>query len=310
MDPTMIELGPLRIQWYGFFLTVAIFAAFEISKRFVKAWGYDPNHFEQTAFWAVIWGVIGARLGYVLTSPGEFIKHPEEIFYIWRGGLSFHGAIIGGLIPVIYYARRFKFPIYAYLDAMTPGVAMGIIAGRLGNIMNGSDTVGRLTNWPIGFTWPDSAKGFPGVCKGIGDISEWVRCSQADLVRGPVHFTQLYGVLIGLALLILGFFWIRQNRRYGYVFWQFVLWYSLLRGGLEETFRLNPLWLKAYLNETAGIGFFTATQIFSIPLIILGMVMLARLPKGQREPAPASLPVPAPVSAPKPSGKTKKGKQR
>jgi len=153
--------------------------------------------------------------------------------------------------------------------------------------MNGSDTVGRLTNWPIGFTWPASASGFPGVCPGINDISEVVRCAPEALVRGPVHFTQLYGALIGLVLLLLSIYWLRQNRAYGYVFWQFVLWYSLLRSVFEETFRLNPLWIKVYLNEQAGIGLFTATQIISIPLIALAIFFLMRW-KGSRENPPAA----------------------
>ena len=291
MDPTLIQIGSFRIAWYGLFLTLAIFGAFELAKRILKGWGFDPNRFEQIAFWAVIWGVIGARLGYVITSPAEFNANPIEALYIWRGGLSFHGGMIGGMIPLIYYARRYGAPLWPYFDAIVPGVALGIIAGRLGNFMNGSDTVGRLTTWPIGFTWPTSAVGFPGVCKGINDISEYTQCGAA-LVRGPVHLTQIYGVIIGIVLLALAFYWIRQNRSYGYVFWQFVLWYSVLRAGIEETFRLNPLLIKSYVNESAGIGFFTTTQVISIPLIIAAIVILARWPKGGRQAPPTPAPVP------------------
>lgn len=289
MDPILIEIGSLQIRWYGLFLVLAIFASFEIAKRILKQWGYNPEQFEQIAFWAVIWGVVGARVGYVITSPGEFSGNPAAALYIWQGGLSFHGAIIGGLIPFVYHYHRNKIPIWAYLDAVVPGVALGIMAGRLGNIMNGSDTVGRLTNWPIGFTWPASASGFPGVCPGIQDISEVVRCAPEALVRGPVHFTQLYGVLIGLVLLLLSLYWLRQNRAYGYVFWQFVLWYSVLRSVFEETFRLNPLWIKVYLNEQAGIGFFTATQIISIPLIVLSIYFLTRWKGPREQPAPSPM---------------------
>ncbi len=299
MDPILIEIGSLQIRWYGLFLVLAIFASFEIAKRILKSWGHDPDRFEQIAFWAVIWGVIGARVGYVLTSPGDFSANPVSAFYIWQGGLSFHGAIIGGLIPFVYHYYRSKIPVWAYLDAVVPGIAVGIAAGRLGNIMNGSDTVGRLTNWPIGFTWPASASGFPGVCPGINDISEVARCAPEAIVRGPVHFTQLYGVLIGLVLLLLAIYWLRQNRAYGYVFWQFVLWYSVLRSVFEETFRLNPLWIKSYLNEQAGIGLFTATQIVSIPLIIVAIVLLLRW-KGSRENPPAAAVSLTPTTKPAP----------
>ncbi|WP_199489936.1 prolipoprotein diacylglyceryl transferase [Meiothermus sp. QL-1] len=282
----MIEIGSLQIRWYGLFLVLAIFAAFEIAKRLLQGWGLDPNRFEQIAFWAVVWGVVGARVGYVVTSPNEFSANPIAALYIWQGGLSFHGAIVGGLIPFIYHHYRYKIPVWAYLDASIPGVALGVAAGRLGNIMNGSDTVGRLTNWPIGFTWPTWASGFPGVCPGIHDISEIGRCAPEALVRGPVHFTQLYGVIIGLVLLLLAFHWLRQKQAYGYVFWQFVLWYSVLRSVFEETFRLNPLWLPVYLNEEAGIGLFTATQLISLPLVLLALFLLPRF----RKPREASHP--------------------
>ncbi len=275
MDPTMIQIGPLRIQWYGFFLTVAIFAAFELAKRRLKAWGLDTERFEHVAFWAVVWGVVGARLGYVLTSPGPFLENPAEILYIWHGGLSFHGAVLGGALAFLYFHKRKGYPLYPYLDAATPGVALGIMAGRLGNFMNGSDTAGRLTTLPIGFTWPESATGFPGVCPGIDDISQVYRCT--ELLRGPVHLTQIYGVGVGLVLLFLSLYWLKKRPFYGYAFWNFLLWYSVLRSMLEEPFRLNPLWLPVYRNDELGIGLFTATQIVSIPLILLSWWALRRL---------------------------------
>ncbi|WP_299429039.1 prolipoprotein diacylglyceryl transferase [uncultured Meiothermus sp.] len=307
MDPILIEIGSLQIRWYGLFLVLAIFASFEIAKRILRSWGHDPDRFEQIAFWAVIWGVIGARVGYVITSPGDFSADPVSALYIWQGGLSFHGAIIGGILPFVYQYYRYKIPVWAYLDAVVPGIAIGVALGRFGNFMNGSDTVGRLTNWPIGFTWPNAATGFPGVCPGINDISEWLLCADA-LVRGPVHLTQIYGALLGVVLLGLSVFWLRQNRAHGYVFWQFVLWYSVLRSVFEEPFRLNPLWIKTYLNEQAGIGLFTATQIVSIPLIIVAVVLLMRW-KGQRE-NPSSTAVPVPVGPAPRSGSARQNKKR
>ncbi len=275
MNPTMIQIGPLRIQWYGFLLTLAIFIGFELAKRRLRAWGLDAEKFETVAFWAVVWGVVGARLGYVLTSPGYFLQNPAEILYIWHGGLSFHGAILGGALVFLYYHRRRGYPLWPYLDAATPGVALGIIAGRIGNLMNGSDTVGRLTSLPIGFTWPEWAKGFPGVCLGIDDISQVYRCQ--ELVRGPVHLTQIYGALVGLILLPLAYYWLKKKPFYGYAFWNFILWYSVLRSVLEEPFRLNPLWLPVYRNDELGIGLFTATQVVSLPLILFSWYMLRRL---------------------------------
>ncbi len=275
MNPIMIHIGPLTVRWYGFLITLAIFIGYFLARRYVERKGYDPDKFEEAIFWAVIAGVIGARLVYVLTSWGDFAGQPLRALYIWQGGLAFHGAILGGLIPLVYFARKQKVPVNVYLDATLPGIALGVIGGRLGNLMNGSDTVGRLTTLPIGYTWPAWARGFPGICTSSDKLA-WGICS-GQVVRGPVHLTQIYGALIGLVLLVLSFYWWRKNRTPGWAFWNFVLWYSVLRSLLEEPFRLNPLWWPVYLNHKLGIGFFTATQLVSIPLVALALYMLWRL---------------------------------
>ncbi len=275
MHPIMIQIGPLTVRWYGFLITLAIFIGYFLARRYVARKGYDPDKFEEAIFWAVVAGVIGARLVYVLTSWGEFAHDPVRILYIWQGGLAFHGAILGGLIPLVWLAKKHGVPVYVYLDATLPGIALGIIGGRIGNLMNGSDTVGRLTNLPLGYTWPAWARGFPGICSSTGQLA-WGFCN-GEVLRGPVHLTQLYGAAIGLVLLVLSFYWWKQNHKPGWAFWNFVLWYSLLRSLLEEPFRLNPLWWPVYVNRELGIGFFTATQLVSIPLIILALYMLWRI---------------------------------
>ena len=106
MDPVMVEIGPLAIRCYGGCLTLAIFLGYELARRRLRAWGWDLEPFERVVFWAVVFGVVGARLGYVLTSPGYFLENPLEALYIWHGGLSFHGAILGGRIHRVGFVRR------------------------------------------------------------------------------------------------------------------------------------------------------------------------------------------------------------
>ncbi len=275
MDPILLQLGPFAIRWYGFLITLAIFVGFYLAERRLRAQGQDVELFDRAAVWAVIWGVIGARVVYVLTSWGNFAHNPLAALYIWQGGLSFHGAILGGVLAFLYFRWRYGAPFYAFVEAALPGVALGIIGGRIGNFMNGSDTVGRLTTLPIGFTWPESAVGFPGICTATGDLAYGV--CLGEVVRGPVHLTQLYGAFIGLVLLVLVYRWYAAKRPEGYVFWNFVLWYSVLRSVLEEPFRLNPLWWPVYTNDALGVGLFTATQLVSIPLVLLALYQLGRL---------------------------------
>jgi phosphatidylglycerol:prolipoprotein diacylglycerol transferase len=155
----------------------------------------------------------------------------------------------------------------------------------------------------------------PGLCSvdGVYHMMGTAECfpvttAGLDPIRGPVHLTQIYGVIIGVVLLIAAFYWLRSKRP-GWAMWQFVLWYSLLRAGIEETFRLNPLWWKVYLSEgpgTPGIGLFTATQLFSIPLIILAIIVLVRL---ARSPIPPTNPVPVPVGSGGPSNMAAKAQK-
>lgn len=280
MDPVAIQIGGFTIAWYGILITAGILIGAWIATRLARQRGLNADLLSDMMFWAVVWGVIGARLVFVLTSPQNF-RGASLIDYIniRQGGISIHGGLAAGLLVLLYYARRYRINLYRYAELMIPGVALGIIGGRIGNIMNGSDTVGRVTGWPIGYKWPAWAHGYQdAMCNPAVPLNLSQYC-QNGVVQAHVHFTQLYGVFIGIALFIASFYWLR-SRKPGWAFWQFWLWYSLLRAGIEETFRLNPLPWKVYLNEgpnAPGIGLFTDTHLVSIPIIILSLVMLARI---------------------------------
>jgi len=291
MDPVAFQIGGFTVAWYGILITAGILLGAWIATRLAKQRGLNVDLLSDMMFWAVVWGIIGARIVFILTSPSAF-ENASFLDYIniRQGGISIHGGLAAGVLVLLYYARRYRINFYRYAEVMIPGVGLGIIGGRIGNIMNGSDTVGRVTGWPIGFQWPDSARGFhDAMCnKAIPlNLSEYCTLQGNQLVvTAPVHFTQLYGVIIGVIILGAGFLWLR-SRKPGWAFWQFVLWYSVLRSVLEETFRLNPVSWKVYVDEglgRSGIGLFTDTQIASIPLVLIAVIMLVRL---ARQPEPA-----------------------
>lgn len=309
MRSELVNLFGLKIAWYGVLITLGVLLGSLIAQRLARRRGLNEQLLSDLIVWTVLWGVVGARVFYVLTSPEQFRGASLlKLANIREGGIAIHGGLVFGIIVILYYQYRHRISFYRYADLMAPGVALGIIGGRLGNFFNGSDTMGRLTGWPVGFTWPEVGApilgafksplnwaGMPGLCASPGGVEVAARCLGGQLVRGPVHLTQIYGVLIGLALLVASFVWLRSARP-GWVFWQFILWYSLLRAGLEETFRLNPLWWRVYLSEgpnAPGIGLFTTTQLFSIPIIALALVMLVWI---ARQPANAS---DAPGTAPR-----------
>ena len=317
MDPIMLQLGPLALRWYGFLIALGVLIGTWVAVGIAPKRGLDPEKLLDMLVYLVVAGIVGARLVYVLTSPSAFFGpggDPLSALYIWQGGISFHGGVLGIVLAVWLYARAHGLNMWAYLDVMMPTAAFGIIGGRIGNFMNGTDTGGRLTDWPIGFTWPEPGTdtfgafgrfvfgdnlwaSFRGVCilpdETVYNVTQTF-CA-GDYVRGPVHLTQFYGVVVGVLLIFITFWALSRRRAPGYVFWQFVLWYSVLRSVLEETFRDNPLFWNVYLSEglnEPGIGLFTLTQLVSVPLVLIALYMLLTLSpadegRGERAPLEA-----------------------
>jgi len=281
-----------------------------LANRLAAARGLNTDLLSDMIFWAVLWGLVGARVFYIFTSLDEFRGASLlKLINIREGGISIHGGVVFGVFVLLYYQWRYRINFYRYSDLMAYGLAFGIIGGRIGNFFNGSDTIGRLTSWPIGFTWPAEGSpilgifrsennwtGFPGFCQAGGTyqmLNEALcQLTGGSYLRGPVHLTQIYGALIGVALAVMTYLWLRSKRP-GWVTWNFILWYSVLRSVFEETFRYNPLWWKVYLSEgpdAPGIGLFTATQLFSIPIALVAAFMLWRIARQPEQPHDAAAP--------------------
>jgi len=284
MDPIMLQLGPLAIRWYGFLIALGVLLASVWATRLAKERGLDPEKLLDMAVWLVIAGIIGARLVYVLTSPSAFFGpggNPLSAFYIWQGGISFHGGLLGIMVATWLYCRIHNMNMWSYLDVMTPVAGLGIIGGRIGNFMNGTDTGGRLTNWPIGFQWPEPGTetwgAFGRFVFGENLWAFYPPACGAPFAAGEVcnvHLTQIYGALVGVLLLLVTVWALRRSRTPGFAFWHMVLWYSVLRSLIEEPFRDNPLTWKIFENTSAGVGSFTLTQLASIIIVLIAAYML------------------------------------
>ncbi len=288
MDPILIQLGPLALRWYGLLIALGVLGASYWTLAEAKRRDLDTDKLLDMTLWLVLSGLIGARLVYVLTSPSAYFGpggNPLDAVAIWQGGGSIHGGVLGIFIAVWIYSRIHGLNMWSYMDVLTPVGALGVIGGRIGNFMNGSDTTGRVTGWPIGFTWPEpGTPTFGAVGRFVFGDNLWAYAPQVLVggqpAYGPVHLTQIYGVFIGIALVFILLWAFGRSRAPGFVWWQFVLWYSVLRSVFEETFRDNPLFWNVYLSEginAPGIGLFTLTQLVSIPLILISLYMLLTL---------------------------------
>src|SRR5690606_11642231 len=137
LDPVMFQLGPLTVRWYGFFMAVSMAIGIYYFIKHGTGRGLPEDALYNAALVAIVLGVVGARLVYVATNWGDYAGNPVEIIRVDHGGLSFHGAVGGGMLALWYYARRAGLPFQSLLDLGVPGVCVGIMLVRIGNLFNG-----------------------------------------------------------------------------------------------------------------------------------------------------------------------------
>jgi len=160
----------LPIYWYGVLIVGGIMlGAYTVSFEVVRR-GLDPDHVWGGLTWAVVLGVIGARLYHILTPPPsmcasvgicsalDYIKDPIQLVNFRGGGLGIYGAIVGGVLGVSLYSRRYKMDWLAYADLGVYGLALGQFVGRWGNFFN-QELYGRPTDlpWAVHIDYPLSA---------------------------------------------------------------------------------------------------------------------------------------------------------
>jgi len=233
LDPVAFAIGPFAIRWYGLFMAISILAGFYYLRRDALKMGHDEDFVYNLVLFMVIGGVIGARLIYVATNWSHYSGDFLAMIRIDQGGLSFHGAIGGGALAAWFYASAKGGKFSRFFDLAIPGIAIGIILVRIGNLING-EVMGRPT----------------------------------ELFGFDRHPAQIYASLLGIVVLIIHNVLAKQRRPDGYLAWSFLLYYSLFRALIEETVRENPLYAWGYINETWGIGLFTLTHLISLPIIL------------------------------------------
>lgn len=180
MHPDLFEIGGMQIHSYGFFIALGYVCALLLGRWLAKSRGFDPAPFMDVAFIAIVSGVVGARILYVITSPAYFIEHPTEILDFWNGGLVFYGGFILATVACVSYGLWRKMPLWPSTDIVLVGVAFAHAFGRLGCF-------------------------FAGCCHGSVCALPWGMVNNSSFVpsalRGvPLHPVQLYESLLLFAL--------------------------------------------------------------------------------------------------------------
>ena len=143
----LIQLGPLSIRWYGLLMASAIAIGFWLAYREAQAEDLPADDLLTVAQWAVLAGLVGARIYEVIFSWDYYGQYPAKIIAVWEGGLAIHGGLILGPIVGIWLARRKRLPILRCLDVVSPSIVLGQAIGRWGNFFN-EEAFGRPTDLP------------------------------------------------------------------------------------------------------------------------------------------------------------------
>lgn len=203
--PPGFYLGPLQIRFYGIAYLLAFIVGTALAIRHLERRGVPRKVSTDIAFWAIVFGLIGARLYFVVQSGWLwYLTHPLHIFAIWEGGMAFFGAIFAALIVLIVMARRHHINFWDLLDAGVLFAAIGQPIGRLGNVMNG-EILGPPSNlpWAIRYTNPASMAPHLGVAYQPANLYEAVGTL---LILGVLLYLRRRGVppgVIGLTYLVL-----------------------------------------------------------------------------------------------------------
>lgn len=250
IDPVAFAIGPFSVRWYGLAYLAGFALAGWIIYRTAKRWkvNLDVDNLCTIVIAVVIGILLGGRLGYCLFyGNGYYFENPIEILYINKGGMSFHGALIGGIIAGIIVCKRVGMPILTFADMTCVGCPLGLLFGRCANFING-ELWGAPTNLPWGVNFGGAA---------------------GDIYRHP---SQLYeGFLEGIVIFVVMYLLSRKKKpcSQGVYSGLFLIMYGVFRIAVE--FVREPDVQIGYLFG----GWLTMGMVLSVPLILGGVVLLA-----------------------------------
>ncbi|EQC44793.1 prolipoprotein diacylglyceryl transferase [Bacteriovorax sp. Seq25_V] len=246
ISPVLISLGPLQVRWYALMYVVGFILAGYLLKNLIKKnfLKITEEQIDSLTFIMGLCMVLGARFIYVFVYNWSYYQHNlGEVFAVWKGGLSFHGAVLGFLVAGFIFAKKNKVEWGQIMDSVCLVGAPGIFFGRLGNFING-ELYGRITTSPVGM-----------IFKTGGPY--------------PRHPSQLYEAFFeGLVLSLILWFAVNKVKKYWQISSFFLIGYGAFRFGVEF-FREADAQLGYYF------GFMTMGQILCAIMIIAGFALYA-----------------------------------
>lgn len=245
INPVAFHINTWPVYWYGLMYLFGFLAGWGLlSLRIrVSSRGFNSEQISDVVFFTALGAIIGGRVGYMLFYDWHaFFSNPLLVFQTWKGGMSFHGGVLGVVVALIFYANKVKKPLLELTDLVIPVIPIGLGAGRIGNFING-ELWGRVTDVSWGMLFP-----------GAGPL--------------PRHPSQLYEfALEGVVLFIILWAYSNKPKPVGAISGLFAISYGLFRCFIE--FFREP-------DQQIGFiaGWLTEGQLLSLPLIVVGIILM------------------------------------
>ncbi len=250
IDPIAIEIGPIAIRWYALAYVVGILLSWRYMIRLIRRSpaGIEVIHIDDLIVWGTLGIILGGRIGYTMFyKPGYFIDHPLEILAMWRGGMSFHGGLLGVLIAIFLFARLRKISFVALGDIVVCAAPIGLFLGRVANFING-ELFGRVSDAPWAMVFPHG-----------GPLAR----HPSQLYEAALEGLVLFAILAWLA------FGTRAMERPG-----------LLGGVFFAGYGIARIVVELFREPDAHLGFLAAGttmgQLLSLPLVLVGGWLIHR----------------------------------
>ena len=255
MNRIMFELGPITIYWYSVTMLLAVLSGIYLATKESKK--YEMYTFiSDLVTYIIIFGVIGARIYYVLFNFNNYKYDLLSIFKIWEGGIAIYGAIIGGFIAIVYLAKKRKQSIIKTTDIIAPGLLLAQSIGRWGNFFNGEAHGSEVT---LDFLNSLHLPNF---------IIEGMHID--GIYYHPTFLYESIWCLIGFIILII----IRKltKRKAGIMTYSYFIWYGIGR-----------LFIEGLRTDSLYLGSFRISQIVSLIIIIIGIIgIMNNMMKGKK----------------------------
>ncbi len=263
IDPVAIAIGPVTVKWYGLAYMAGLLLGWLYIRRLLATpalWPFGkapftPAKADDLLLNMTVGVVLGGRLGFVLLyEPHSYIENPLEILAVWRGGMAFHGALLGCGLAIWAFAIRNKTNPLSAMDVCAAAVPLGLCFGRLANFING-ELFGRPTTVPWGMVFPQARE-----YSFFRDIEPQVR-----------HPSQLYEAALEGIVLFLVLRLLTHHRGAlqapGLATGVFLIGYGSARSFCELFRQYDPTHVFSAYGLTPGI-------VYSVPMILLGIAFV------------------------------------